>query len=200
MSIQHLLIAYVLMNRFKVSSMPEDNKGKTYSYDVCSQCKITCCQDAKPPLSGNRKKILQEYLEKNQISVENPFTTEAYSYPSLDKDQVCVFNDRKTKRCMVHSVKPETCVAGPITWDINFRTGMVEFYLKKTSICEYAGVLFNDKPALKQHFLVARDHIVELIKQLSADELRAICKIEEPETFKFCQEPLPPEVMRKLDL
>ncbi len=77
---------------------------------------------------------------------------------------------------------------------------MVELYLKKTSICEYAGVLFNDKPALKQHLLVAREKIIELIKQLSADELRALCKIEEPETFKYCQEPLPPEVAKKLDL
>jgi uncharacterized protein len=189
------------MNRFKVSGMPEDNCGKTYSYDVCSRCKITCCQDAKPPLSNNRKKILTEYLREHSINIENPFTTaEGYSYPSVDKDGVCVFNDRKTKRCMVHCVKPETCVAGPITFDINFRTGMVEFYLKKNSICEYAGVLFNDKPNLKQHFLVARDQIVELIKQLSTDELHALCKIEEPETFKFCQEPLPPEVARKLDL
>jgi hypothetical protein len=101
---------------------------------------------------------------------------------------------------MVHPVKPETCVAGPITFDINFRTGMVEFYLKKRNICEYAGILFEDKPALKQHFLVAREKIIELIKQLSADELRAICKIEEPDTFKYCQEPLPPEVAQKLDL
>ena len=180
--------------------MPEDNNGTTYSYDVCSQCKIICCQDAKPPLSGNRKKIIQEYLKDQKINVENPFTTEAYSYPSVDKELLCVFNSKQTKRCMVHSVKPETCVAGPITFDINFRTNMVEFYLKKSEICAYAGVLFKDKPALKEHFKVARDHIVELIKQLSADELRAIVKIEEPQTFKFCEEPLPPEVIRKLDL
>ena len=180
--------------------MPEDNNGTTYSYDVCSQCKIICCQDAKPPLSGNRKKIIQEYLKDQKINVENPFTTESYSYPSVDRELLCVFNSKQTKRCMVHSVKPETCVAGPITFDINFRTSMVEFYLKKSEICAYAGVLFKDKPALKEHFKIARDNIVELIKQLSADELRAIVKIEEPQTFKFCEEPLPPEVIRKLDL
>ena len=188
------------MNRSKGLSMSEDNNGKTYSYGVCSQCKITCCQDAKPPVSENRKKIINEYLKNQNMTVEKPFSTEDYSYPSVDKDCVCVFNDRKTKRCMVHSVKPETCVAGPITFDINFRTSMVEFFLKKSEICAYAGVLFKDKPALKQHYLVAREQIVELIKQLNADELRAICKIEEPQTFKFCEEPLPPEVIRKLDL
>ncbi len=188
------------MNRFKVLSMPQDNNGTTYSYDVCNECKIICCQDAKPPLSGNRKKILQDYIKKEKINVENPFTTEAYSYPSHDKELRCVFNDKKTKRCMVHSVKPETCVAGPITFDINFNTQRVQFFLKKSEICAYAGVLFKDKPALKKHFEVAREQIIELIKQLSADELRAIMKIEEPETFKFCEEPLPPEVIRKLDL
>jgi Fe-S-cluster containining protein len=181
--------------------MSQDNKGKTYSYDVCSACKITCCQDAKPPLSGERKKILSKYIQEHGMNVEKPFTTEGgYSFPSVDKDLVCVFNDRETKRCMVHPVKPETCVAGPITFDINFHTGMLEFYLKKKCICEYADVLFQDKAALKQHFLVAREKIVVLVKELSADELRALCKIAEPDTFKYCQEPLPPEVARKLDL
>jgi Fe-S-cluster containining protein len=140
-------------------------------------------------------------MQEHNLKVENPFTTEGgYSFPSVDKDLVCVLNDRKTKRCMVHSVKPETCVAGPITFDINFHTGMLEFYLKKKCICEYADVLFQDKVALKQHFLVAREKIVKLVKELSADELRALCKITEPDTFKYCQEPLPREVAKKLDL
>ncbi len=114
--------------------MPQDNNGTTYSYDVCSDCKITCCQDAKPPLTENRKKILKEYINKQKINVEAPFSTQDYSYPSVDKDLLCVFNDAKTKRCMVHQVKPETCVAGPITWDINFKTGMVQYFLKKSEI------------------------------------------------------------------
>lgn len=181
--------------------MSQDNNGKTYSYDVCSNCKNTCCHGSKPPLSDERKKILTQYMQEHGLNINNPFSTEGgYTYPSVDEDGVCVFNDRKTKRCMVHYVKPETCVANPITFDINFHTGMVEFYLKKTVICEYAGVLFHDKPALKQLFLVAHDKIVELIKQLSAEELKAICKIDEPDTFKYCQEPLPPEVAHKLDL
>jgi hypothetical protein len=101
---------------------------------------------------------------------------------------------------MIHSVKPETCVAGPITFGLNLQKGVVEFFLKKSEICAYAGVLFNDKAALKQHYQIARNNIVELIKQLSAEELLAINAIDEPQTFKFCEEPLPPEVARKLDL
>src|ERR1035437_9139166 len=119
--------------------MPQDNKGTTYSFDVCSECKISCCQDAKPPLSESRKKIIKEYLNKQKIKGDNPFTEESYSYPSVDETVFCVFNSKQTKRCMVHSVKPETCRAGPITFDINFKTKKLEYFLKKSEICAYAG-------------------------------------------------------------
>ena len=188
------------MNHSRVHNLPEDNNGKTYSYDVCSQCKVTCCQDANPPISIERKKILTEHLKENKINVEKPFITDAYTHPSTDKKGICTFYNQKTKRCIVHYVKPETCVAGPITFDINYNTSMVEFFLKRTSICQFAGILFNDKIGLKQHYTVARENIIELIKALSAEELKALCKIDEPETFKFCEEPLPPEVAKKLDL
>ncbi|MCL4430028.1 MAG: hypothetical protein M1167_04675 [Chloroflexi bacterium] len=84
--------------------MPEDNNGTTYSYDVCNECKIICCQDAKPPLSESRKKIIKAYLEKQKINVDKPFTKESYSYPSVDEQGLCIFNSKTTKRCMVHSV------------------------------------------------------------------------------------------------
>lgn len=200
MSIQYLLSASLVMNQSWVHNMPEDNNGKTYCYNVCNQCKVTCCQDANPPISSNRKKILTDYLKENKINIENAFIIDDYTHPSTDKKGICAFYNQKTKRCIVHYVKPETCVAGPITFDINYNTGMVEFFLKKNSICQYAGILFNDKSSLKEHYIVAREQIIELIKALSADELRALCKIDEPETFKFCEEPLSPEVAKKLDL
>jgi uncharacterized protein len=180
--------------------MPEDNNGVTYSFDVCSNCKSICCQDAKPPLTGNRKKILQDYIKKHKVNISDPFVEAEYSYPAVDEDVYCRLFNKKTGKCMVHPVKPETCVAGPITFDINFITGKVGFYLKKEEICAYAGLLFKDKPALKQHFEVARKQILDLIEQLSADELRAIMKVDEPQTFKFCEEPLSSQVMKKLDL
>jgi hypothetical protein len=117
----------------------------------------------------------------------------------VDTDVYCKLFNKKTYKCMVHPVKPETCVAGPITFDINFKTQKICFFLKKAEICAYAGVLFKDKPALKEHFEFARKQIIALIDQLSADELRALMKIEEPQTFKFCEEPLSIEVIRKLD-
>ena len=101
---------------------------------------------------------------------------------------------------MVHPVKPETCVSGPITFDINFKTKKVEWFLKKSKLCPYAGVLYKDRVAFEEHFKVAKKQITALIKQLGADELRAIVKIDEPQTFKVGEDDLPHEVARELGL
>ena len=180
--------------------MPEDNKGKTYSYDVCGKCKIICCQDAKPPVSESRKKIIKEYMAKQKITIEKPFTKENYSYPSVDEALLCKFNSKENKKCMVHSVKPETCRAGPITFDINFKTKKVEWFLKKSEICAYAGELYKNKAAFNDHFEVAKKEIMRLIRELDADELRVLMKIEEPQTFKVGEDDLPIEVVKKLGL
>jgi Fe-S-cluster containining protein len=177
----------------------EDN-GITYSFDVCSQCKSICCQDAKPPLTSKRKKIIEEYLKKNNIKIAEPFAKGDYCYPAVDQDVYCCLFNKKTGKCMVHPIKPETCVAGPITFDINFDTKQLSFFLKKEEICAYAGALFKDKPALMEHLEAARKQIIDLIEQLSAQELRAIMKIDEPQTFKLCEEPLSLALIRKLDL
>jgi len=180
--------------------MPEDSNGTTCSFDVCSKCKSICCQDAKPPLSEKRKKILESYLKKQKIHLEKPFAKEQYSFPAVDEQLYCRLFDKKTGKCTVHQVKPETCVAGPITFDINFSTRKVEWFLKKPEICAYAGALYEDKVALNEHFSVAKKQITALIKELDADELRAIVKIEEPQTFKVGEDDLPKEVVRKLGL
>ena len=180
--------------------MPEENKGTTYSYDVCSECKSICCQDAKPPLSENRKKIIKEYLKKQKLKVDRPFTKESYSYPSVDEQIFCIFNSKETKRCIVHQVKPETCRAGPITFDINFKTKKIEYFMKKPEICAYSGELYMNKNAFKEHYEEAKKEIIRVIKELSADELRVLMKIDEPQTFKVGGDDLPVEVVKKLGL
>ena len=100
----------------------------------------------------------------------------------------------------MHPVKPETCTAGPITFNINFSTKKVEWFLKKSEICAYAGELYNDKAAFKDHFEVAKKKITQLIKELEADELRTLMTIEEPQTFMVGEDVLPVEVIRKLGL
>ena len=180
--------------------MPEDNNGATYSFDVCSQCKSICCQDAKPPLTEKRKQIISEYLKKQKITIKEPFSNEQYSYPAVDDEVYCRLFNKETGKCSVHPVKPETCVSGPITFDINFKTKKVEWFLKKDELCEFAGILYKDQVAFKDHLEIAKKQIMQLITELSAEELRAIVKIEEPQTFKIGEDELPPQAVRKFGL
>ncbi len=181
--------------------MPEDRNGKTYSFDVCSECKLICCQDANPPLTVNRRKILAQYLKDQKILIVGDlFAGNDYSYPATDENAICKMYDKKTRKCLAHPVKPETCKAGPITFDINLKTGKVEFYLKKADICAFAGVLYKNKASLKQHLEAAKEEILPLINGLEAEALKAILKIPEPQTLKVDEADLPKDVMTKLGL
>ena len=91
-------------------------------------------------------------------------------------------------------------MAGPVTFDINFSTKKVEWFLKKSELCAFAGILYNDKAAFKQHLEAAKKELTELICQLNADELGAIVRIAEPQTFKVDEDDLPLEVKEKLGL
>ena len=130
----------------------------------------------------------------------NRKSKENYSYPSVDMSAYCVLFNKKTGKCSVHRVKPETCVSGPITFDINFGTKKVEWFLKKVDLCAFAGILYNDKTAFKNHFEVAKKELTQLICQIDADELLAIVKIAEPRTFKIGEDDLPLTVVKKLGL
>lgn len=180
--------------------MSEENNGKTYRFDVCSQCKTICCQDAKPPLTQNRKKILKEYIKTNKIPIAKPFETKQYSYPATDENLYCNLFNKQTGKCSVHPVKPETCRAGPITFDINFKTKKLEFFLKKSIICALAGVLYSNPEMFSWYYEAAKPEISKLVEELSADELRAIVKIDEPDTFKVGEENLSVGVVKKLGL
>jgi hypothetical protein len=110
----------------------------------------------------------------------------------------CVFHDQKTRRCMVHYVKPETCVAGPITFDINVKTGRIEWYVKMDMICQLAGLVYSDKKLLKKHLTSAREEILRLVKELDSGDLKTILKRSEPETFKLAEEDIDRSVLEKL--
>jgi len=72
--------------------------------------------------------------------------------------------------------------------------------LKKSEICAYAGLLFNDKAAFSKHFKEAKKQIIRLIDELSPEELHAIVTVEEPQTFKVGEDDLSPEAVKKLGL
>jgi Fe-S-cluster containining protein len=180
--------------------MTEDAIRKTCSFDVCRECTRSCCQDAKPPLTYERMRIIREYLKNQRRLLEQVFSHSDYSFPSVDANDFCVFYDKGTKECLIHAVKPETCRAGPVTFDINCRTGKVEWYLKKGSLCLLAGKLHETPEEFNAHLQVAKDEIMQLIRKLDSGALRTILTIDEPETFKIGEDDLPQEVLAKLAL
>lgn len=181
--------------------MPEKTHEQTRQadfFDACGSCPISCCSDVHPPVTTKRMAIVQNYLITNKIAVENPFEKNIYSFPRETADKRCVFLDKNSKKCIIHFVKPETCVAGPVTFDINLKTGRIEWFLKTEKICPLAGALCRDKEALNSHLECARAELLKLVHDLDAEALCAILKIEEPDTFKIGEEDLDAEVLMRL--
>ncbi len=165
---------------------------------TCDKCKSVCCRGVRPPLTPKRILLIESYLKDNHLGIEAFVTKENYVFPSETADGYCIFFDAKAKKCVVHPVKPETCVAGPVTFDIDVSRGCLEWYLKMESVCGLSGALSRDNVRLSKHLAYAKREIRALVKGLPREELLAILRIDEPETFKMGEEELDPEVLAKL--
>jgi len=174
------------------------NKRQDNFFDICGQCKIHCCKNARPPITSKRRKIIEEYLKEQKVPIENAFVQVSYTFPKEDTEGCCVFYDKKTRKCLVHPVKPETCVAGPITFDINAKSKKIEWYLKMEEICPLAGVMHENKEAFQMHLESAKKEILRLVHELDTKALQTILKIEEPETFKIDEDVLEKDILDKL--
>lgn len=145
-------------------------------WEICSKCGGKCCFEAKPPISNKRLQILlQNRIEAECIEFGK------YKHLKLKSDGYCVFFTNN--KCGIHEIKPETCVAGPITFDV--KGDKLEIYIKKETICPLVGFLKENREILSAHIRIAVENIVELIKNLDRGELEEILKIEEPETEKL---------------
>ncbi len=164
-----------------------EEKRQSIFFDVCSKCKTeySCCFGTRPPITIERRKIIEEYLKREKLPIANAFVQEEYVFPKENTQGYCVFHDMKTRKCIIHSVKPETCVSGPITFDTNRTTGKIELYIKMDKICPLAGIVYKDKEILQKHLNSARKEITRLVDELDSDALKAILKKDEPETFKI---------------
>ena len=91
-------------------------------------------------------------------------------------------------------------MAGPVTFDVNFSTKKIEWFLKKSEICAYAATLYADTEAFKKHFDIAKEQLTRLICELDPEEIRTVVKIDEPQTFKIGEDDLPVETVKKLEL
>ena len=182
----------------KDSSKQSEDYRQNDFFNICEDCQSPCCRGAKPPLSSARMRIIKEYLLVNKIGIEEPFDEREYSFPKENQDEYCIFFDKDTKRCRIHALKPETCVAGPVTFDINICMGNIEWYLKSEKICGLAGALYRNKDKLREHLNSAKREINALIRDLSKKELLTILSIDEPETFKISEDKLDLKLLTKL--
>jgi len=177
----------------------EEKLRQANFYEVCENCSKSCCVGARPPITSKRKAVIKNYLKAKGVRVENAFEEKnAYTFPREIEGNQCIFLDRSTKKCRIHPVKPETCVAGPVTFDIDSKAGKIEWFLKMEKICPLAGMLCRSEKELKGHLEASRKEILKLVDDLDAEALKAILKIEEPDTFKIGEEELPPGVIMKL--
>lgn len=154
---------------------------------TCKRCQTSysCCHETLPPITERRKNIIENYLRRHRIRIASPFQEREYTHPGVDEDGYCVFHDRKTHLCRIHNVKPETCVSGPITFDINQRTGEIEWFIKIRKICPLAGVIYADEHLLREHLDAAKGEIGRLVRELDPKALKAILRKAEPETFRI---------------
>jgi Fe-S-cluster containining protein len=181
--------------------VPDENASETCSPDVCRDCITTsCCHETTPPLTKKRMRTIKAYLKNHSKATEAVFGRSDFSYPSTREDGFCIFNDPKTKMCLIHDVKPETCRAGPVTFDINFRTKKVEWFLKKAELCPLAGKLFENPEKLREHLNGAKEAVLQFMCEVDADDLQAILKRDEPLTFKIDEDPLPKAVSTELGI
>ncbi|MCS7118828.1 MAG: YkgJ family cysteine cluster protein [Archaeoglobaceae archaeon] len=146
--------------------------------EICSECGGKCCRDANPPISRRRLEILL----KNGVKVDK-IAFEKYMHPKTKEDGFCIFLDNG--KCSIHEIKPETCVAGPFTFDL--KGDVLEIFLKKEDICPLVTYLKRDKRAYKEQFKRAVASIVQLILDLDKESLEEILKIEEVETVKVAE-------------
>ncbi|MEM3642239.1 MAG: YkgJ family cysteine cluster protein [Candidatus Bathyarchaeia archaeon] len=167
-------------------------------FDVCSGCKIDCCRDARPPITPRREKIIEEYLKEKRISIEKPFVHTEYTFPREKVDGHCIFYDKNSRKCIIHPVKPETCVAGPVTFDINKKTRKIEWYLKMEKICPLAGAMLKNKSVIEKHLESAKKEIFRLVRELDPTALRVILNRDEPETFKIDEDEIDEDILDAL--
>lgn len=147
---------------------------------ACRRCHLGkgCCFEARPPLIQKRIELmLASGVETKDME------SKGYKRLKLKPDGFCVMFENGN--CRIHAVKPETCAAGPFTFDV--RDSMVEIFLKKESICLMVGCLKENSDAYNALFEVAVGKIMDLIRDLPPEELAEILKIEEPETELVAQ-------------
>lgn len=157
---------------------------------ACGDCHLQggCCFEARPPLSQERIDILL----KSGVQ-EDAIEFNGYRRLRLKQDGFCIlFRDGM---CSIHSFKPETCVAGPFTFDI--KEGVLQIFLKRESICPMVRFLRANRKAYDGLFETSVEMIMHLVSEIPEAEMAEILKIDEPETDLVAEIRLSPDEKTK---
>ncbi len=176
--------------------MAENNDKLDKNSNVClTECAIACCQSVRPPLTEHRMKAIKEYIERNNLFIDEPFSYNGkYWYPKEDANGYCIFYSKLGKRCIIHNVKPETCVAGPITFDIDIPNKQLVYMIKKPEVCRLAEQFLKDTNNLN----ASKTMIRALVREMPKDIIMTLLQIEEDYAVEFEREPLDGKVAAKL--
>ena len=118
-------------------------------------CGGHCCDDAHPPVTKNRFDQLiaagvpEVYFEKN-----------GYLRLRTRPDGTCILMENR--KCTCHRVKPETCRAGPFTFDVE--GDRIRIFLKHPSICPIVPLLKEEPGAYRQQYERAVTNITNLVR------------------------------------
>jgi Fe-S-cluster containining protein len=113
------------------------------------------------------------------------FEYAGYKRLKVKENGVCILKEQGM--CQIHSVKPETCRAGPFTFDVKGDT--IAIFLKYERICPLVKILKEIPEAYQQQYDLAVKSITNLVGNLTSDEIDAICRIDEPDTEKVSEVP-----------
>jgi hypothetical protein len=82
-------------------------------------------------------------------------------------------------------MKPETCRAGPFTFDV--KDNVIEIFVKFSRICPLVPLLKETPEANQIQYEIAIKNITRLVTNLTETEMNAICRVDEPETEKVSE-------------
>ena len=148
--------------------------------EICFHCGGDCCNEAHPPISSS----CYTRLTKAGVSPES-FENVGYRRLKTRENGECVLSTGG--KCTIHAIKPETCRAGPFTFDV--KGDVIEIFLKEPKICPIVSLLREVPEAYQQQYERALENISRLVSNLSDDEIAVICKIDEPDTVKVAEIP-----------
>ncbi len=153
---------------------------------VCHACGGTCCTDACPPLSQERIRIILSHG-----NFQDRIEKEGYHRIKAGKDGLCSM--LSNGKCAIHAFKPETCVAGPFTFDVTGRS--LRIFLKHEKICPLVAILKANPPMYDLQYGRAVKNISHLVARLPPGELEVISAIPEPDTDLVAELPVPEKAL-----